>query len=216
MAVDYLSRYVRTGDIEKAFDISLKGIVMCRDEGGMEIGWQLLSRIDGLSDESIDAALRLTGFDVCYRSDPAQYRPVQDIDVDQASIANVRTMVERVSNFVDWFGPVIDEEPIFSAGIVYGDGDMVTANGIWDLKVLKDKPKPKHTLQILMYWRMGLCSKPIAYGRVRRIGIFNPRSNEVWFANCDEIDPDMIKVVERDVIGILDEGGHVGEHLSEH
>ena len=39
-----------------------------------------------------------------------------------------------------------------------GDGDFTTADTLWDFKVSKMPVKKENTLQLLMYWRMGLHS----------------------------------------------------------
>ena len=54
-----------------------------------------------------------------------------------------------------------------------GDGDFMTADTLWDFKVSKKKPTKDHTLQLIMYWRMGLHSIHPEYKNVRYLGIVN-------------------------------------------
>ena len=37
-----------------------------------------------------------------------------------------------------------------------GDGDYLTEDTLWDFKVSKEEPKSKYTLQLLMYYIMGV------------------------------------------------------------
>lgn len=56
-----------------------------------------------------------------------------------------------------------------------GDGDLTTADTLWDFKVSKAKVKKEYTLQLLMYWRMGLHSVHPEFQSIKYLGIYNPR-----------------------------------------
>jgi hypothetical protein len=60
-----------------------------------------------------------------------------------------------------------------------GDGDLTTADTLWDFKVSKAKVKKEYTLQLLMYWRMGLHSVHPEFQGIKYLGIYNPRLNQV-------------------------------------
>jgi hypothetical protein len=60
-----------------------------------------------------------------------------------------------------------------------GDGDLTTAYTLWDFKVSKAKVKKEYTLQLLMYWRMGLHSVHPEFQSIKYLGIYNPRLNQV-------------------------------------
>ncbi|WP_421789901.1 hypothetical protein [Gardnerella sp. DNF01192] len=51
---------------------------------------------------------------------------------------------------------------------------------MWDFKVSKEKLDKDQTLQLLMYWRMGLHSIHPEFQNIKYLGIYNPRMNKVY------------------------------------
>lgn len=82
-----------------------------------------------------------------------------------------------------------------------GDGDFTTIDTIWDFKVLKGSIEKKHTLQLLMYWRMGLNSIHLEFNNLKYLGFYNPRLNKVYRIEVDKIPEAIINEVESEVIG---------------
>ena len=201
-AVDYLTRFMLGDPVEEAFAISMLG---ARRIGKRSQVSRLMAGITGLDDRSIINAVKLSGFDVCFRSSPRNYKPIEGINPDEATIQNVRTMVERSLRFFDEYGPVVFGGFTFEGGytdtVSSGDGDFMTADTLWDFKVSKSRPTKNHTLQVLMYWRMGLRSIHAEFRNVKYLGIYNPRLNEVYRTSVDDIPRDVIVEVDRDVIG---------------
>lgn len=202
MSVDYLSRFLSGTRLEEAFKPSLKGSVVSHHA---EEADRLLRGVTGLDDASITNAVKLTGFDVCFRAGLQQYKPVEEIQPDTSTIENIRVMVNRTLHFLDVYGPKILDGFTFEGGysdvIVNGDGDFLTADTLWDLKVSKNPIKKEHTLQLLMYWRMGLRSVYPEFRNVRYLGIYNPRLNVASRIEVSQIPDDVIDTVEKDVIG---------------
>lgn len=103
------------------------------------------------------------------------------------------------------YGPVVFGGLTFEGGytdtVSSGDGDFMTADTLWDFKVSKSRPTKSHTLQVLMYWRMGLRSIHAEFQNVRYLGVYNPRLNEVYRISVDDIPRDVIVEIDRDVIG---------------
>ena len=156
-AVDYLSRFMDGTAVEKAFEISLLGARAMRMEAK---AFGLLDDIKGLDDLSIIKACQLAGFDSAFRAGPLSYRPVESIVPDQATITNIRIMVERSLSFFKAFSPVTADgftmEGAYTATITTGDGDFLTKDTLWDFKVTTSKPNKDHTLQLLSYYLMGM------------------------------------------------------------
>lgn len=203
IAVDYLTRYVTGTDAEEAFHISHLGAQAVGEE---KLYRMLLTQLDGLRDKSIRAACKLAGFDSAFRAGIMAYRPVQDIAPDADTIENVRTMVERAVRFFEQYGPKTLDGLTFEGGytdtVSTGDGDFMTADTLWDFKVSKQKPNAKYTLQLLMYWRMGLHSVHAGeYKSVKYLGIYNPRSNVAYRLDVNAIPAEVISEVESEVIG---------------
>lgn len=202
-AVDYLTRYVTGTSAAAAFQISTIGAAIVGED---ELCDRLISRIDGLTNNTIIRACKLAGFDAAYRAGPYNYLPVQYINPDSATIENIRTMVERAECFFAQYGPKTLDGLTFEGGytriVSKGDGDFMTGDTLWDFKVSKYPPTSKHTLQLLMYWRMGLHSKYVnQYENVRYLGIYNPRMNIVYRLHVASIPNDVINTVESEIIG---------------
>ncbi|WP_143764922.1 hypothetical protein [Collinsella vaginalis] len=82
-----------------------------------------------------------------------------------------------------------------------GDGDFMTADTVWDFKTNKNKPDKDHTLQIVMYWLMGLHSVHAKqYESVTRLGLFNPRRGEVWTIDVADLERDILHQIETQII----------------
>ena len=202
LAVDYLSRFVHGTPREEAFHISLFG---ARNVHESEHANQLLKLINSLNDISITSAIKLAGYDVAYRNSPIYYKPVEEIWPDKQTINNVRIMVERSQAFFDKFGPVVKDGFTFEGGytktISSGDGDFLTSNTLWDFKVLKKEPTSVATLQVLIYYLMGLHSIHPEFKDIKYLGFFNPRHNTVYKYDLEKLLPEVKEQVERMVIG---------------
>ena len=138
-------------------------------------------------------------------SGPLAYRPVERIVPDQATIANIRIMVERSLSFFKAFGSVTTDgftmEGAYTATITTGDGDFLTKDTLWDFKVTTSKPNKDHTLQLLIYYLMGRRSIHLEFQTIENLGIFNPRQNTIYQLPISKISDEVIKEVETDVIG---------------
>ena len=189
---------------------------------------KMLSNIQGLDDKSIINACKIVTYDSFFRGfyfhaiKSLQYN---EINPNKETINNIRIMVERSINFYKEYGPVTQfgfgfvpkdfsgddkekqklyEEKGSWGGYTYevrsGDGDFLTADTLWDFKVLKNKPQSKHTLQLLMYWIMGQHSGQDIYKGITKLGIFNPRYNIIYRIDISKIDTEIIKIIERNVL----------------
>lgn len=209
LAVDYLTRFMNGNSGMKAFEISLFGAQACEKFGlngnAVKDAMRLIAKVKGLDDDSIRAACQLSGYDVCYRAGPFGYCPVEDINPDEKTIANIRIMVQRSVCFLKERGPLVFDGFTFEGGytgiISTGDGDYLTKDALWDFKVSVKGPTSKHTLQILIYWIMGLHSKHKEFEAIKKLGIYNPRTNIVYEIETTSIPKVTIETVEKEVIG---------------
>ncbi|AXQ79791.1 hypothetical protein DDV21_011420 [Streptococcus chenjunshii] len=202
ICVDYLTRLMNGAAKEEAFRVSLIGAMLIRKQ---EIAAKLLDEITGLDDSSIINACRLSGFDVVYRAGSARYKPVEEISPDKATIDNIRIMVERSLAFLEEFGPVKKDGFTFEGGytdtIDSGDGDFLTEDTLWDFKVSKSAIKKEQTLQLLVYYLMGINSVHGEFQMIDKLGIFNPRQNKIYLLEIDRISDETIELVSNEVIG---------------
>ena len=199
-AVDYLTRFMSGDDVNRAFHISTLGAKMI---GKLDTATELKANISGLDPKSIISACKLSGFDVCYRSSIVGYKPIEEINPDNATIENIRIMVNRSLEFWKKYGPVLSSEPTFKGGyssvISSGDGDYVTKDTLWDFKVSRMPLTSKHTLQILTYYVMGLHSVHKYYKDIVYLGFFNPRLNTVYKCPVAAITKETIEEIENTV-----------------
>lgn len=209
MAVDYLTRLMIGSDLLEAFKISVKGVNSAIRLGATTIdeAKKYLSGIDGLNDDSIINACKMVTFDVWYRNpvNAPLAKTAKEINPNEATIENIRTMVKRSINFFDEYGPITVDgftfEPNgYTETVSAGDGDFLTADTLWDFKVTKSKPTNKHTLQLLMYWIMGQHSGKPEYKNLTKLGIFNPRLNTVYLLDMGNVSAKTIANVEKNVI----------------
>lgn len=202
LAVDYMTRYMVSESKEDAFKISLLGSARVHEK---DKALKLLNNITGLDDESVCSAIKLVGYDVCVRAGADAYTDVDEIKPDINTINHVRTMVERSINFFNKYGPIVKQGFTFEGGYTYlvktGDGDYLTKDTLWDFKVSRQNLNSKQTLQLLMYWRLGVHSIYPEFKNVQYLGIYNPRKDIIYRLNVNEITEKVIKKVDTDIIG---------------
>lgn len=106
-------------------------------------------------------------------------------------------MVERSLAFFTQYGPIVKDGFTLEGGytdtITAGDGDFLTADTLWDFKVSKTKPTKDHTLQLLIYYLMGIQSVHPEFQSITKLGIYNPRQNKVFLLNIADISDDILK-----------------------
>ena len=170
MAVDYLTRYINSGNLKGSFKISLMG---AEKVGETRKAIKLLNDINGLDDVSIINACKLCGYDVCYRAGTTYFKNVDEINPDEKTIFNIKTMVKRGINFFEKYGPIVRDGMTFAGGytstISAGDGDFTTQDTLWDFKVSKNKPNSRHTLQLLVYYLLGMHSDMEKYSKIKKL-----------------------------------------------
>ena len=201
LVVDYMARFLSGDTIDKAFSISIRGASMI---GMKDKADSLKTNIVGMDDTSIISACKLVGFDVCFRYSIAHYKPIEEISPNQDTINNIRIMIKRSLVFLGEYGPITHSAPTFDGGytktITCGDADFTTTDTLWDFKVLKSPPNSKQTLQLLIYYIMGLHSKYKFYAKITKLGFYNPRLNTLYICHTSEISKEIIEEIETKVI----------------
>lgn len=183
-AVGYMTRVMSGEPTESVFGFPL--FVARRIGGGafaVEVQ-HLIDDINGLDDGSIINALRLSGCGDRFLADPENYQPLEEIDPDEATIQNVRTMVKRLLRFFDAY-----------------DVKSPMSDTLWDLNVSTLRPTEAQTLQLLIAWRKRLRSPLTWWHDFKYLGIYNSRLDKVYRISVDAIPDDLINEIDRDVLG---------------
>lgn len=211
MAVDYLTRYAMGSELTTAFKTSCMGAKIAEEnfkqKNAITNAIQLLSGINSIDEKAIINACKLVTYDVWLRNSMGAKMATgaDETNPDVATIQNIKILIERSVNFWENYGPIVKDGFIFEPNgytdtVNSGDGDYLTADTLWDFKVSKSKPTNKYTLQLLMYWIMGQHSGQEVFNNIHKLGIFNPRLNEVYLLNISTISKEIISEIEHDVI----------------
>lgn len=211
MAVDYLTRFAMGTEPLEAFKISCMGAKIAEDmfkqKNATKTAIKLLSGIKGIDEKSIINACKLVTYDVWFRNPMGAMmaKGADETNPDKDTAKNIEILVNRSLKFWEDYGPIVKDgftfEPNgYTETVDSGDGDFLTKDTLWDFKVSKSKPTNKHTLQLLMYWIMGQHSGNDNFKGITNLGIFNPRLNTVYTFSMSQLEQEVIKAVETEVI----------------
>ncbi len=201
MVVDYLTRVMFGTPKQEAFAVSLNGAALIGELARAE---KLLDKINGMDRDSIVSACKLVCYDVFLRKDLSPLGK-SDLPVSEEMINNITIMVKRCKCFFELNGPVILDGFVFpgayNAMISSGDGDFLTKDTLWDFKAVRKRPDKNHTLQLLVYYILGLHSTHSEFEKIKKLGIFNPLLNATYEIYVSDIDDETFQKVSREVIG---------------
>lgn len=202
MAVDYLTRFMLGQPRQKAFEISLIGAQMVSDT---ETAKNLLQNINGLDERSIACACKLVGYDAAYRRGTYAFTSIDSQSISPELISNIHIMVNRSLSFFKKYGPTIKCGFTLDGGyngiISRGDGDYLTRNSLLDFKVSAEPLNPRQTLQLAVYYIMGIHSIYPEFRNITKLGVYNPPLNRAYFADINDISNNVFVLISRDVIG---------------
>lgn len=216
LAINYLTKLMLGAKPADAFAISLKGssyldntvtdlFTMTFAEEHYSIAKNLLSKIKGLDSDSIINACKLVGYDVCYRVNPSAYKSIELINPNDETIHNIKIMVKRNINFWKKYSPIVIEGIDFEGGytdfIKSGEGEYLTEDTLWDIKVSKSAPTSSYTLQVLIYYLMGMHSVHREFDSIKKIGLFNPRFNRSYIVMIKNLEAELLQKIETNIIG---------------
>lgn len=218
--VDYLSRLfanegkITNKKVTEAFKISCLGFSLYDRMGYKQItkkqykSWikSIVDAGDLDKDIVIICACKMAYFDVWYRNPMAAVMSSFKIpSPSDTTISLIRKIVNRNLTFFKT-NPITMDGFTFEGGytdkITSGDGDFITNNTLWDMKVSVKEPTKDHSLQILIYWRMGLHSiHKEEFEKIEYLGIVNPRLGFTWTIAVKDISQETIEIIDKDIIG---------------
>ena len=204
LAVDYLTRYKISENIYNAFDISILGAKILRDDYGKKREYEhSLHLLEQIQHGDIAAALQMVTYDDVYRAGKTDLPTLRP---DSATVENIKIMVNRGVTFLNHCSKEIYTGLSFDGGftstVVNGDCDYLTDNSLIDFKVIRGDITPDYTLQILMYYLLGCRSVHHKdFIKVKWLAFFNPRKNIVHYTKVDKIPTKILDEVAIKVIG---------------
>lgn len=210
LAVDYLTRFILSGDKNKAFDISIKGAKRLDEIYAKDIEYKkilkLLNEVTGLDRKSIINTCKIVSYDSACRADIKSYQSSDNIEFDEILFSNVSILVRRCLAFLIEVGPVISNGFTFEGGytqlVSSGDGDYLTKDTLIDIKVSKKEQfSNKWSLQLLMYYLLGIHSIHTEFMNIDKLCIFNPYKNQSYICNIADISDESKYKVSCDVLG---------------
>ena len=202
MAVDYLTQFLLGQAKEAAFGISLLGAQIVSSAAEAT---KLLQNIKGIDDYSVFCACILVGYDVATRRGSKFFTPINPQSISRELISNIQTMVMRSLTFFKKYGPVtacgFTMDGGYNGIISHGDGDFLTYNALLDFKTSANSLNTAQTLQLALYYAMGVHSTHPEFKTIEKLGVYNPLLNKAYFANISDIDNSVFAVICRDIIG---------------
>lgn len=207
MVVDYMTKVMSGTPKEKVFRIAMK---QAKASGYSFSAQKTLSHIKGLDDTSIRSAAELCAYEAKAYGDIKKIRSDKSYVSDE-TVCNIRKMVYRSLGMLKKYGGCIFSGFTFEGGytkkIAYGEGDFLTPDTLWDFKTYKSPLNSQNTLQILIYWRLGMHSRYKTYQKMRYIGLYNPRTNTSYRIATKDIPKDVIETIDHEIIGYRKEAG---------
>lgn len=209
LAVDYLTRFIVSGNIKTSFDIPILGAQKIdeayeNDKETRKI-FSLLKNITGLDRVSVENACKAVCYDTAFRKGINFYQPPEDVEYSDDLFENVPILVNRCLSFFKLTGPVIKDGITFEGGytslVSKGDGDYLTKDALIDLKVSKRELTSKWSLQLLMYYILGIHSIHKEFRKIKKLCIFNPLKNKSYTCNISDISDKSKYMVSEDVLG---------------
>ena len=216
LIVDYLTRTeiaLFAGATPKeavfnAFIISVYGAKMANKlDEAVELENKL---IEQYSKEKIDyrkivqVASELVVFDAVFRA--GYYNPdLKKTKVSTEDRDAVQLMVGGVKLYL------IEKEKIAALGVSFeakdadnvapSDADFLTEESLIDLKCSSSKPTSKHTLQLILYYILGLHEFPNEFQKLKYLKIINPRLDKVFSYEVEKLNVEDLKYIEKEIMG---------------
>ena len=123
---------------------------------------------------------------------------------DEHTIENIREMVNRSLRYFQHQAKLVNVGDRLSVKYkednIYGDYDYLTDDSLIDMKVLSKKIANKYTLQIILYWILGMKSKKKLFSNVRYLKFYNPRLNVEYSFDLDDLTPEILKPILEEVL----------------
>lgn len=151
--------------------------------------------------EKFDAILGLASIEIYRRS----FQVLNLRSTNKADFDNFYKMIASAKELEKRIGRITQTGVTFEGGYTHtvslGEADMLTQDALIDIKTSKYPPTAKHTLQLLLYWRLGIHSEnPDAYQDLTSLGIWNPRLGIYYSYPIEDIENSTIQKLDSEIL----------------
>lgn len=218
LVVDYLTRAIimskkarsrdaRMEAVIDAFSISLKGARLVSEEDFKKASELCLKITKAIFEENYSWAIinscRLVQYDTKLRAGFFDEK-WSKIKPSGESIGAIEEMLERTIEYLE------DEDELMFGVCFSGEGtkyiassdcDIITKDSLIDLKCSKNKPTIKQTLQLLLYYILGMHEQKEIFSKIKYLKLVNPLQGTVHSFAIGDIDQETLQIVEKEVMG---------------
>lgn len=165
----------------------------------------IMSKSKFLDDEFIKCACKLVAYSFTVSRKDGKYFKDENNVPDSKTIERIRNLVNNGIDFIKMYGPVIGFDLSFEGGytnsVSNGRADYLMEDCLWDLKVYRSDISCKDSLQLVLYYLLGLRSiHREKYLRVKKLGIYNPKKCKIYTVNIEDIDKSILENIEKTII----------------
>ncbi|MDO4220188.1 MAG: hypothetical protein Q4D22_03095 [Candidatus Saccharibacteria bacterium] len=152
----------------------------------------------------VSLAVQLVRYDTAFRSgyfDPNE-KPYK-VAEEEASIIDYMLKATQIY--------LMTHEKITRLGVSFNaigakncapsDADLLGEDALIDIKLIRKEPTSQHTLQLLLYYIMGLHEYHDEFVGVKYLKVLNPRKGKIYSYDIAKIDIDTLKHVEKNIMG---------------
>jgi len=212
VASDYLVRTISLCDGEKGFRFSIMGAKLIGEEDkAREMAKSVWTKfMGGEGREAAKIACQLAGYDVCYRSSPRYYKPVEDIQPNEITVSEVVVFMCRTRKFL---GGLMNEGTKYWMGMTFpgaynktvsaGDADYIFGNTLIDLKTSEQGLSIRDTLQLAMYYQLAEHMKKKTW-ELDKLCVFNARLNRSYTLDLADVPDETFERIAHEVMGYED------------
>lgn len=201
--VDNMTRILLGAKPKKVFQPAVNGMMAAKVDIFGD-SFDLIDEVTGLDDDSILAAFQLSIYETIYRSGYRSSINLENNLPDKHTIENIKEMINRSLAYFKQQEHIIDVgERLFvkyKGDTIYGDYDYLTEDSLIDMKVLSKKITNKHTLQIILYWIIGMKSDKKQFSNVKHLKFYNPRLNVEYQFDLYDLTPQLLKPILEEVL----------------
>lgn len=198
--------------ILNAFNISIAGAGMANREKEAR---DLVSKLAALYKDDaknckkiVQAATELVSFDTMFRSgcydDNLRKVKINNEVKDAIQVMLLATERYLADNEEELTALGFKVLGLGSKNVAPSDGDLLSVDSVIDIKCLSKEPTSQHTMQLLLYYILGMHELPEYFCSIKYIKILNPRLGKIYSYEISKIDDTTLKHIEKDIIGYKD------------